>query len=557
MEGGVERGPPAKGASEAARVPPGLPYVLSAEDVADEVVRGVMDRVLAEAEIEGARRLDEIAYRTLRAEQSRLAEADTTAALPPGLDPSFVSWLRLELANADCDRFAQIVRGIVDHYVREIGGHFDRRVYRIATRVVPPAVSALLHGARGRGRLFDVDDRILIEGEVDALRALARVGTVILAPTHVSNLDSLVMGSVIHRLGLPPFAYGAGINLFTGPLIGFFMRHLGAYTIDRQKTDPLYRATLKEYAALLLARGQHTLLFPGGTRSRSGRIESKIKLGLAGDGPARLPARPRGPRAAAPHLRGAVHAHLPARPRGRDADRGSPAHRRRRPGRRGARRVRRAQTLVRVSARPAAARRARARPHLAAARLARQRSRRRRHLPRRPRPPPRPARLPVSSTASWRPMSARRAAEPAAGPQRGRGLSPGQRRGADVGGGVRAVARLRAASREPSLVPLRAQPRPGAGGAGRGVLRDVDRTLDASGASRAPARFSWGTISTARRAGRCSSERWPRSPPTTRPASSSAAPIGCSSATQGCSTSAPLDAAWTMSGRRIGPVGEA
>ena len=293
MEGGVES-PPAKRTGEAARVPPGLPYVLSAEDVADEVVSGVMDRVLAEAEIEGARRLEEIAHGTLRSEQSRLAEVDSTAPLPPGLDSAFVSWLRLELADADRDRFAQIVRGIVDHYVREIGGHFDRRVYRVATRVVPPAVSALLHGARGRGRLFDVDDRILIEGEVDALQALARVGTVILAPTHVSNLDSLVMGSVIHRLGLPPFAYGAGINLFTGPLIGFFMRHLGAYTIDRQKTDPLYRATLKEYATVLLARGQHTLLFPAGPAAARGASRARSSSGCWGRPrtPSGAPSRP-------------------------------------------------------------------------------------------------------------------------------------------------------------------------------------------------------------------------------------------------------------------------
>jgi glycerol-3-phosphate O-acyltransferase len=284
MEGGVESAP-AEGAGEAPRRPTRPPYVLSREDVADEVLSGVMAQVQAEADIAGARRLREIADRTLRSEQSRVAAADPIAPLPPGLDPAFVSWLRLELADADPDRFAQIVRGIVDHYVREIGGHFDRRVYRVATRVVPRAISALLHGAHGRGRLFDVDDRILIEGEVHVLRALARVGTVILAPTHVSNLDSLVMGSVIHRLGLPPFAYAAGINLFTGPLIGFFMRHLGAYTIDRQKTDPLYRATLKEYATVLLARGQHTLLFPGGTRSRSGRIESRLKLGLLGTAP--------------------------------------------------------------------------------------------------------------------------------------------------------------------------------------------------------------------------------------------------------------------------------
>jgi glycerol-3-phosphate O-acyltransferase len=282
MKRTVERSPP-ESAGQAPRV---VPRVLSAEDVADEVVRGVMRHVLVEADVPGARRLEEIVFETLYIEQSRLARAGATGALPPGLDRAFVSWLRRELARADRDGFAEIVGAIVGHYVREIAGHFDRRVYRLATRVVPPAVSALLHGARGRGHLFDVDDRILIEGEVAALRAVVRAGTVIVAPTHVSNLDSLVMGSVIHRLGLPPFAYGAGLNLFSGALIGFFMRHLGAYTIDRQKTDPLYRTTLKEYATVLLARGQHTLLFPGGTRSRSGRVEHRLKLGLLGTAPA-------------------------------------------------------------------------------------------------------------------------------------------------------------------------------------------------------------------------------------------------------------------------------
>jgi glycerol-3-phosphate O-acyltransferase len=63
------------------------------------------------------------------------------------------------------------------------------------------------------------------------------------------------------------------------------MRNLGAYTVDRKKTDPLYRETLKEYVATLLERGQHNLLFPGGTRSRSGAIESRLKLGLLGTVP--------------------------------------------------------------------------------------------------------------------------------------------------------------------------------------------------------------------------------------------------------------------------------
>src|SRR5262249_50093218 len=235
-----------------------------------------MERLERRARGEGEGWLEEVAYETLYTERSRLAEAGPD--LPPGLDRTFISWLRAELARGDEERSRDLVRAIVEYYVREIAGHFDRRVYGVAVQVVPRAVSALLHGAPLRGGgLFDIDDRVLIEGEVAALQALARVGTVILAPTHVSNLDSLVMGWIIHRLGMPPFAYGAGLNLFSRAVIGFFMRHLGAYTIDRRKTDPLYRATLKEYATVLLARGQHNLLFPGGTRSRSGAVERTLK----------------------------------------------------------------------------------------------------------------------------------------------------------------------------------------------------------------------------------------------------------------------------------------
>jgi glycerol-3-phosphate O-acyltransferase len=159
-------------------------------------------------------------------------------------------------------------------------------VYQLATHVVPPALSALLHGLALRSRgAFDIEDRVSIDGEVVALQSLVRRGTVILAPNHTSNLDSLVLGSAIHRLDLPPVAYGAGLNLFSNAIVGFFMRHLGGYTVDRKKTDPVYRDTLKTYATVLLERGQHGLFFPGGTRSRSGALESKLKMGLLGTAP--------------------------------------------------------------------------------------------------------------------------------------------------------------------------------------------------------------------------------------------------------------------------------
>jgi glycerol-3-phosphate O-acyltransferase len=34
----------------------------------------------------------------------------------------------------------------------------------------------------------------------------------------------------------------------------------------------------------MIERGYHSLFFPGGTRSRSGMVEKRLKLGLAGTG---------------------------------------------------------------------------------------------------------------------------------------------------------------------------------------------------------------------------------------------------------------------------------
>jgi glycerol-3-phosphate O-acyltransferase len=41
---------------------------------------------------------------------------------------------------------------------------------------------------------------------------------------------------------------------------------------------------LKAYSCVLIEHGYHSLFFPGGTRSRSGGVERRLKLGLAGTG---------------------------------------------------------------------------------------------------------------------------------------------------------------------------------------------------------------------------------------------------------------------------------
>jgi glycerol-3-phosphate O-acyltransferase len=170
-----------------------------------------------------------------------------------------------------------------------VAGNFDRRVYWFAQRIVPKLIAGvvspptLAREILGPGR-GEIDSMITIEGAVDQLHRLGRRGTLIYVPTHSSNLDSLALGDTLSREGLPPVVYGAGKNLFTNPIISFFMHNLGAYRVDRRVRAVVYKELLKTYSSVMIERGYHSLFFPGGTRGRSGMIERKLKLGLAGTG---------------------------------------------------------------------------------------------------------------------------------------------------------------------------------------------------------------------------------------------------------------------------------
>lgn len=183
--------------------------------------------------------------------------------------------------NAD-----ELLQRIVARYANEIAGNFKPSSYRLAREVVKFWFSRLLNGARVKkfGAFFrnqyTLRDKIHIVGKVKHLRRLARRGTVIMVPTHFSNLDSILIGWVIHSLGLPAFIYGAGLNLFNIKIFAYFMNSLGAYKVDRRKKNLPYLETLKTYSTLAIQKGAHSLFFPGGTRSRSGMIEKNLKRGL-------------------------------------------------------------------------------------------------------------------------------------------------------------------------------------------------------------------------------------------------------------------------------------
>jgi glycerol-3-phosphate O-acyltransferase len=234
------------------------------------------------------RSVGEVLEESIFWEQKRLRE--DRGSLSYERDHAFWSDFSKRLRHTPEDHHRALLKEAIDHYGAEIEGHFDPRIYDAVTRAIPPAMGLVLNAvspltlARRLPSLPSLDDSVTIQGHTEHLRRLRDKGTVILVPTHLSNLDSVVMGYALYRLGLPPFVYGAGLNLFRNRLFGFFMHNLGAYTVDRKKNDPLYKEVLKQYAALTLEFGYDNLFFPGGTRSRAGAVERRLKLGLLGTG---------------------------------------------------------------------------------------------------------------------------------------------------------------------------------------------------------------------------------------------------------------------------------
>ncbi len=183
----------------------------------------------------------------------------------------------------------EILRQIIHRYSEEIVGTFRISTFRFARRFLTFFFTRLLNTAAGKnmarfwGSRYRLQDRFTVKGEVETLRSLMKKGTVVVVPTHFSNLDSILIGYALDAFaGLPSFSYGAGLNLYNTGYTAYFMNRLGAYRVDRRKKNPIYLETLKTMSNLSVQRGVNSLFFPGGTRSRSGMLEDKLKLGLLG-----------------------------------------------------------------------------------------------------------------------------------------------------------------------------------------------------------------------------------------------------------------------------------
>ncbi len=257
----------------------------------EEIIDFSLNRILKSND---TRKLRELLLQTTYAERIRLKDelwkVDTQSEI------NFWSKMRNKLANVPRNDeveeralYAKYLKQILTIYANEIVGTFSKRTFLFARRFLSFFFNTLLNTAAGtlfRGifsRKFKLHESLRVYGNVETIRSLMQKGTVVVVPTHFSNLDSILVGYAMDAvLGLPSFSYGAGLNLYNSGFAAFFMNRLGAYRVDRRKKNAIYLETLKTMSNLSIQRGTNSLFFPGGTRSRSGHLEEKLKLGLLG-----------------------------------------------------------------------------------------------------------------------------------------------------------------------------------------------------------------------------------------------------------------------------------
>ena len=117
------------------------------------------------------------------------------------------------------------------------------------------------------------------KSDIERLRAAARLGTLILLPSHKSHVDYLILSYIFNEQNLPLPLIAAGDNLNFFP-VGPVFRRGGAFFIRRSfRGDRLYGAVVDAYVRRLIRDGYPIELFMEGGRSRTGKLVAP-KFGL-------------------------------------------------------------------------------------------------------------------------------------------------------------------------------------------------------------------------------------------------------------------------------------
>ena len=200
------------------------------ERIQVEVVSRVVEGTVRRARRRPEGYLEGVVNDTLYHERLRLDREDSNQ---PRIkeDLGFYGPMRKRLTHASSAARQAMVEAMARHFVEEVTGNFDRRVYNVATRAIPTGLSALLN-AMSPGRLMNLRD----------LRSSNQ--------TFLRDFDALaVNGKKLHedvKAKLPPsvgFFFSLLLILWLGSLASGFLGRQVIGGIDRSmKAIPLVRS---------------------------------------------------------------------------------------------------------------------------------------------------------------------------------------------------------------------------------------------------------------------------------------------------------------------------
>lgn len=177
------------------------------------------------------------------------------------------------LKQMPSEQSAAALKSIISFYAAEIADNYTPGMRETLIRLLGP-VRFAASGFRPGSSMPEVG------GHIEELKNLTQRFNVLYAPTHRSHLDSVEVAFALSWLSLPLPRYAAGSNLMTEAFQSWLLRSFGAYAVDRERTrNFLYLECLSAYACLLLESGIPSLVYPEGTRSRTGGIIA-LKTGL-------------------------------------------------------------------------------------------------------------------------------------------------------------------------------------------------------------------------------------------------------------------------------------
>lgn len=175
--------------------------------------------------------------------------------------------------NRKEDDSREVLEQLISYYTEEISDHFTPSVRAALIRIIGP-VRFVLGGFKAGSALP------VMGGNIDELKKLSKRYNILYVPTHRTHLDSMEVAFGLTWAGLPAPRYAAASSLMGKPMIKKILKGLGAFSVDRERTrNILYLECLTGYSVMMLESGIPSLVYPEGTRSRTGKI-CDIKTGL-------------------------------------------------------------------------------------------------------------------------------------------------------------------------------------------------------------------------------------------------------------------------------------